>query len=98
MCVSILVFLELALGHGNRIDIDHGLLVSILVFLELALGPTGAKGPKCQVFWFQSLFSWNLPSDIRFEDHSPPTSVVSILVFLELALGPPPFFTMSSPA
>ena|GEM_PF-1018554 len=86
--------------------------VSILVFLELALGlidmllcyPCSAK--------FQSLFSWNLPSDsfeevnsfykFRFQSlfswnlpsDQPLSSIlmlllwVSILVFLELALGP----------
>ena len=40
--------------------------------------------------WFQSLFSWNLPSDYRcHRSHTTTRShLVSILVFLELALGP----------
>jgi len=38
-CVSILVFLELALGRQGGGDLDVSRTVSILVFLELALGP-----------------------------------------------------------
>jgi len=85
--VSILVFLELALGSLRAMvarRIEH---VSILVFLELALGflydlmekldpecfnPCFLgtcprirlpNGRGCNSEWFQSLFSWNLPSD-----------------------------------
>jgi len=61
--------------------------VSILVFLELALGhlPDASAAPA---FWFQSLFSWNSPSDPFQLPYSPSKFFgVSILVFLELALG-----------
>ncbi len=36
---------------------------------------------------FQSLFSWNLPSDLLAAETLVPVSAVSILVFVELALG-----------
>ena len=103
--VSILVFLELALGLIFRLS-QRVMVVSILVFLELALGwpilnPMACIAVSILVFlelalghqWnvsdahkFQSLFSWNLPSDetrmlTRYQ------YLVSILVFLELALG-----------
>ena len=85
--VSILVFLELALGQRESRLQAIPRQVSILVFLELALGPrVGAPGkPHPRSFnpcflgtcprttssvvsigapcGFQSLFSWNLPSD-----------------------------------
>ena len=94
MGVSILVFLELALGLGARLEDNPYVDVSILVFLELALG-LACNGParhedgmvSILVFlelalghhpvpispWvkalFQSLFSWNLPSDSRLQRH-----------------------------
>ena len=37
--------------------------VSILVFLELALGHQALDMIDAEKPWFQSLFSWNLPSD-----------------------------------
>ena len=59
--VSILVFLELALGQRSEEDTDEDAdCVSILVFLELALGLNVSNEAE-----FQSLFSWNLPSDIE---------------------------------
>ncbi len=87
--VSILVFVELALGrwhavHGKLADAD----VSILVFVELALGLKGAHCLSWLAMQFQSLFSWNSPSDSSdygYQHHS--EVLVSILVFVELALG-----------
>ena len=38
---------------------------------------------------FQSLFSWNSPSDTGIGGHEASGIYVSILVFVELALGPP---------
>ncbi len=68
--------------------IRYRLQVSILVFLELALGLYDTDRPVNLLTWFQSLFSWNLPSDShpRYQGHV--LLEVSILVFLELALGP----------
>ena len=60
--------------------------VSILVFLELALGRLTIVVSGI-TSWFQSLFSWNLPSDIVDEYTEQLPRRVSILVFLELALG-----------
>ena len=42
----------------------------------------------CRYVWFQSLFSWNLPSDGHANGYDRFLDRVSILVFLELALGP----------
>ena len=58
-CVSILVFVELALDvrywrYGRR-----GPGVSILVFVELALDVLEGSGVGSTIL-FQSLFSWNL--------------------------------------
>ncbi len=61
--------------------------VSILVFLELALGFDEKMVPDLISYLFQSLFSWNLPSDRRSSEDSGAYLGVSILVFLELALG-----------
>ena len=63
-------------------------MVSILVFLELALGRKKANRILCLDSVFQSLFSWNLPSDLLVAYHIIDIYNVSILVFLELALGP----------
>ncbi len=86
--VSILVFVELALGLGRHFQSLRLILVSILVFVELALGPQA--GRSCARCAFQSLFSWNLPSDWATRPGSRRRSEVSILVFVELALGPEP--------
>jgi len=62
-------------------------VVSILVFLELALGFHSLCQTTFRSSEFQSLFSWNLPSD-RIRPLAATFSYqVSILVFLELALG-----------
>ena len=61
--VSILVFLELALGYRYGLDPVIYPFVSILVFLELALGSRCLSCPRSSRCRFQSLFSWNLPSD-----------------------------------
>jgi len=109
--VSILVFLELALGLDRPEGFSSPARVSILVFLELALGPWTSRvisilrlrfnpcflgtRPRTKVFGsrsasyleFQSLFSWNSPSDSMEGNRYYPRPRVSILVFLELALG-----------
>ncbi len=135
--VSILVFVELALGHRSppclflllqcfnpcfrgtcprtpgRVGGCRPMLpVSILVFVELALGQM-QQGTSCKKSYsfnpcfrgtcprtarrfreargegrrFQSLFSWNLPSDYEIRYHTGGRNLVSILVFVELALG-----------
>ena len=88
--VSILVFLELALGLLSPLSGSSSprrTRVSILVFLELALGQRAEEACNGTVYVFQSLFSWNSPSDEMSGPHPNPTFAVSILVFLELALG-----------
>ena len=64
MGVSILVFLELALGQLIYRRFESQKQVSILVFLELALGHFSSIHTTHNTKQFQSLFSWNLPSDI----------------------------------
>ena len=55
--------------------------------MELALGlPPHAQGDP-PVSQFQSLFLWNLPSDLPDQDICQGLRIVSILVFVELALG-----------
>jgi len=67
--VSILVFLELALGRlPGHAKVFIG-VVSILVFLELALGRQMDARDPGHGFLFQSLFSWNSPSDHRLQGH-----------------------------
>jgi len=88
--VSILVFVELALGPPSQPgDPMAYQVVSILVFVELALGLRSLNYVISLLNEFQSLFSWNLPSDVML---IPPFTKmgpgVSILVFVELALGP----------
>ncbi len=87
--VSILVFVELALGLGKiPIIISTAKIVSILVFVELALGHYNPEEVELDLSEFQSLFSWNSPSDGPAQDCSRPHNTnVSILVFVELALG-----------
>ncbi len=89
--VSILVFVELALGQHDLEDaVAYLWKVSILVFVELALGPfpsivrtliwwsfnpcfRGTRPRTAEMratigpymYAFQSLFSWNSPSDIQ---------------------------------
>ena len=86
--VSILVFVELALGPdviaGMRSDM---LDVSILVFVELALGLLMSAKAHVEDHEFQSLFLWNSPSDCRCDVRPMQIQSVSILVFVELALG-----------
>jgi hypothetical protein len=61
--VSILVFVELALGQVLvKCNVRRN-LVSILVFVELALGLVATVFCAAWDFLFQSLFSWNSPSD-----------------------------------
>ncbi len=48
--------------------------VSILVFVELALGPGTRNSGNHSTLPFQSLFSWNLPSDYSKPGHSKPGS------------------------
>ena len=85
--VSILVFVELALGLSQVFYISNNLRVSILVFVELALGLDITIFIFSTYIGFQSLFSWNLPSDPDRISQSWPRQSVSILVFVELALG-----------
>ena len=85
--VSILVFLELALGSLKEILMHRSFGVSILVFLELALGYDAGDAWRSPPTQFQSLFSWNLPSDNHPNYSFVRSMSVSILVFLELALG-----------
>ncbi len=111
--VSILVFVELALGPVRPVIFLLLSHVSILVFVELALGlwiswpPTYRSSDSFNPCFrgtcprtlpsivkavkesgFQSLFSWNLPSDDEALDETKDLNNVSILVFVELALGP----------
>ena len=79
--------MELALGHFSCPIPQPFVSVSILVFVELALGPYFYYILYEQVFGFQSLFLWNLPSDTEVEVMQELPSAVSILVFVELALG-----------
>ena len=87
--VSILVFLELALGHMDYLlrlaDVLHSFnpcFLGTCPRIDQSLHRTADE------LWFQSLFSWNLPSDcIVGYDLIGSTVSVSILVFLELALG-----------
>jgi len=61
--VSILVFVEVALGQLDRMPRCSFRGVSILVFVEVALGLClGCLGEHLG-FEFQSLFSWKSPSD-----------------------------------
>ena len=133
--VSILVFVELALGPFTISNCFPHFGVSILVFVELALGHYRAdrlwtvnhrfnpcfrgtrprtanlvKGQKADLSFnpcfrgtrprtkkmegsfglvrmFQSLFSWNSPSDRSGHRRHRHDQAVSILVFVELALG-----------
>ena len=87
--VSILVFVELALGLTLPPYYALALIVSILVFVELALGLDGSNASDQCPAWFQSLFLWNSLSDSGYESESEFAQKVSILVFVELALGPP---------
>ncbi len=84
--VSILVFLELALEVEFAFTIQDFHFVSILVFLELALEAAKEGREQKKPSWFQSLFSWNLPSKLTLGDRISFLIYVSILVFLELAL------------
>ncbi len=62
--VSILVFVELALGRYTPTSMQLSTFVSILVFVELALGQDRLDLLNTLSVLFQSLFSWNLPSDL----------------------------------
>ncbi len=66
LLVSILVFLELALRVYHGYSGWDWPRVSILVFLELALREARLRH-WCGPHWFQSLFSWNLPSEQSLE-------------------------------
>ena len=72
-------------GHPWEVA-NNPSIVSILVFVELALGHCrdsfATSSPQ-----FQSLFLWNLPSDLSKFIFFVLWSRVSILVFVELALG-----------
>jgi len=61
--VSILVFVEVALGRRNPYARVHPYCVSILVFVEVALGLAPAHRRPGLAPEFQSLFSWKSPSD-----------------------------------
>jgi len=85
--VSILVFVEVALGL-NAVWRESGeRKVSILVFVEVALGLAliSSIGKLC--IKFQSLFSWKSPSDQEARQALHRHRAVSILVFVEVALG-----------
>ena len=80
--------MELALGPLVDLPLAFRDIVSILVFVELALGPYPSKPLQLLDIWFQSLFLWNLPSDLSGRSYIMSPRRVSILVFVELALGP----------
>ena len=63
-------------------------MVSILVFLESALKQCIKGGRLFNSIRFQSLFSWNLPSNQYGAERLMQARLVSILVFLESALKP----------
>jgi len=87
--VSILVFLELALGHNSskylycskKESFNPCFLGTCPRTIQL---PANEQLPGRE---FQSLFSWNLPSDNDPGWGMAVFVAVSILVFLELALG-----------
>ena len=64
LCVSILVFVELALGDRDSEQTAYvSYHVSILVFVELALGVDAESSHTVRAYEFQSLFLWNSPSE-----------------------------------
>ena len=85
--VSILVFVEVALGRHWHISADHG--PNKFQSLFSWKSPSDSTG-KLTSSWkgkFQSLFSWKSPSD-SILSHLPGSGRgVSILVFVEVALG-----------
>ena len=86
--VSILVFLELALGPSSlRKLTPEEIKVSILVFLELALGHWSPKTTIYRDWSFNPCFLGTCPRTQNRIASSVISSTVSILVFLELALG-----------
>ena len=59
--VSILVFLELALGQFRGSQLFLQVQVSILVFLELALGPTAIQHSDAAALGFNPCFLGTCP-------------------------------------
>jgi len=87
LLVSILVFVELALGPNGVVPLPR----YVMGFNPCFRGT--CPRTLCHVCYadsvpvFQSLFSWNLPSDINCQSVAVEIARVSILVFVELALG-----------
>jgi len=85
--VSILVFLELALGSGRESVLIGYCRCFNPCFLGTCPRIRPGVGADRILPMFQSLFSWNLPSDGIRAKRTETELSVSILVFLELALG-----------
>ena len=86
LIVSILVFVELALGGRSYAGWCTCCSVSILVFVELALGAPPPGGMSDPYVRFNPCFCGTRPRRAGAIG-SPAFEVVSILVFVELALG-----------
>ena len=86
--VSILVFVEVALGPWDPGICDGDLHVSILVFVEVALGrPRYHRCRKPCTRSFNPCFRGSRPRTLSGAPIFPHRLVVSILVFVEVALG-----------
>ena len=86
--VSILVFVELALGVNVGADYSTSLKSFNPCFCGTRPRSLPPGGPIGFIARFQSLFLWNSPSELlRQSRHRHLEQTVSILVFVELALG-----------
>ncbi len=85
--VSILVFVELALGPQLSRTVSPSLVVSILVFVELALGQRYDAQIKDLLHSFNPCFCGTRPRTCHIFQAYSNVLDVSILVFVELALG-----------
>ena len=94
--VSILVFVELALGLSAAIGSSEFQRFQSLFLWNLPSDyHTSGVGVAVST-GFQSLFLWNLPSDRAAFASSILADRVSILVFVELALGQPDSWFLAS--
>ena len=64
--VSILVFVELALGPNFEIPLEHYICVSILVFVELALGHLPEQALQLDDVGFNPCFRGTCPRTSPF--------------------------------
>ena len=85
--VSILVFVELALGRKYFCGTWGRYNVSILVFVELALGPNTVRLKVSAGSGFNPCFRGTRPRTLSDRQSNLSHCIVSILVFVELALG-----------